>query len=107
MLYRGEYFPSVDAITQQMDRTRHARAEAKQMAEAEKAKQDIAAIEEFKKAHCGKTPTQIFFEENPDILRKLDMNLQIGPTAKSQVKADSIALYQAKALRGGATGEAR
>lgn len=75
MLYAGEFFPSVDDITAMMNRARIRRAEAKNDQTEAEAKQDRQAIERYKAEHDGKTPTQVFCDENREWIRKMDMNL--------------------------------
>jgi hypothetical protein len=75
LLYAGEYFPSVDVIIDHVERGRKATA-----AEATERRQDIywaefernnRDIERFKAEHGGKTPQQVWCEENREFLSKI------------------------------------
>jgi len=95
MLYAGEFFPSVDDITAMMNRGRTRRAEAKHDQTEAEAKQDKQAIERYMAEHDGKTPSQVFVEENREWIRRMDMNLLGGsPNSERNKKA----LNQSKVL---------
>lgn len=75
MLYSGEFFPSVDVIAQAIERQRNTETAA-----ATERRQDIywsdfarnnREIEKFKAEHGGKTPQQVWCEENREVLAKL------------------------------------
>jgi hypothetical protein len=86
LLYSGEFFPSVDDITALMNRQRELRAEQKAMQTEDQAAQDRRAIAKFMREHDGKTPQQVFVEENQELIRKIDMDLiqkQPGDAARS------------------------
>ena len=88
MLYAGEFFPSVDDITAMMNRGRTRRAEAKHDQTETEAKQDREAIERYKLEHDGKTPSQVFVDENREWIRRMDMNLMGGsPNSERNKKA--------------------
>src|SRR6185312_10928761 len=54
----------------------------------DKEKQDREAIEEYRRTHGGKTPTQVFLDENRSWIRRMDMNLLGGsPNSERNKKA--------------------
>ena len=67
--------------------------------EDEREKEEREAVRKFMAEHEGKTPMEVFREENRDLIRKLDMNL-VGGSADSP--RNRKALEQARVL--GATG---
>lgn len=96
-LYRGEYFPSSNAIIEIVERRRRTQADDRLLQSTNDLRAEFAKIDEFKKTHGGKTPQQLFCEENRALINKLDMNL-----VAARSRRDAALLSQARALKTGA-----
>lgn len=97
MLHSGEFFPSVDEVIRSITRMRERKAEEKSAISQETVRSEREKIEQFMAEHGGKTPMQVWCEENPTVLRKLDMALISSEPSRSP--RNVAALSQAKALR--------
>lgn len=71
-LYSGEFFPSVDAVMEIIERRRERTNEEKGEAWGSEIQRNYSEIDKFKAAHDGKTPIQVYCEENREELNRLD-----------------------------------
>lgn len=84
LLYSGEFFPDVDRIIEIIERKRQANADRKAdmyWVEYERNNRDI---DKFMAEHDGKTPMQVWAEENREYVEKL--NALSGQSASGGVK---------------------
>ena len=70
-MYSGQYFPSVDFVVAEIQRIRIAEAEQKQSLYWVDYERNNRDIEKFKAEHGGKTPQQVWCEENREELEKI------------------------------------
>lgn len=81
LLYAGEFFPDPDDIAAIINRKRMAVAE-QNSGYWNQYRRHVTAIKEFMQAHDGKTPAQVWCEENAETLRKLNEQIGCGEAAK-------------------------
>lgn len=88
----GKFMPKPGDIQEQIRIIRQSFAPK---SDEEQEKQDRQAIERYMAEHDGKTPSQVFVEENREWIRKMDMNL-LGGSASSE--RNKKALNQSRVL---------
>lgn len=85
MLYAGEFFPDPDRIVEMIDRKRQRCAEEKQDNKTSAEYQENwNQIERFMDAHDGKTPQQLWCEENQALIASLNEKLVTSKTGKAE-----------------------
>ena len=98
VLWSGEFFPSVDDVIKSIVRMRERRAEEKSGQDQATVKTEREKIEQFMREHDGKTPAQVFCEENRALVNHLDMKLN-SQVRSVRPRGDVVSLSQANALR--------
>lgn len=91
MLYAGEFFPSADAVVSIIKRKGEAKrleaAEIKQNQKAywDKYERNSREVERFMEVHDGKTPAQVWCEQNKAELARLNALMKCSPRETNNV----------------------